>query len=136
MKKKIIYVLVSLVVIAAAFVGWKAWYAHEVQNSVPASDNAEVVFFYGKECPHCKIVEEYLDKENVRNKVSFSEREVYHNPENAKLMMDKQQECGLDKSYVGAVPFLWTKDKCFIGQDEIIQFFKDKVSQNAEGSQN
>ena len=127
MKKRIIYIAAVAVVIVAAFFAWRYWEAKKVQNASPAGDNSSIILFFGQECPHCKIVEQYLADNNVRSQISFSEREVYHNPANAKLMLDKQKACGLDKSYVGAVPFLWTKDKCYVGQDDIIQFFKDQL---------
>lgn len=127
MAKKIIYAIIALAVLFAAYIGLGYYRSRQAEKAVPASDDAEIIFFYGKTCPHCEIVEEYLDKENVRSRVDFSEREVYDDPSSARLMMDRQKECGLDKEYVGAVPFLWTKDKCYVGQDDIIRFFKDRI---------
>lgn len=132
MKKKLIYGVIAVVVLIGAFVLWRFWEFKQIQKAAPSSDSSSIIFFYGSTCPHCKVVEDYLAQNDVRQKVSFSEREVYANPSNAKLMLDKQNSCGVEKDYVGAVPFLWTKDKCYVGQEDIIQFFKDKMNENQQ----
>ena len=101
---------------------------NKVGETTPTDQNAEIIFFYGQECPHCKSVEKYITDNNIEEKVNFIQSEVYHNNDNAKLMVEKQKECSLDEKMIGAVPFLWTQEKCFIGQDEIIQFFKGKIN--------
>ncbi|MFZ2627120.1 MAG: hypothetical protein WAX81_05555 [Candidatus Moraniibacteriota bacterium] len=89
-------------------------------------DDSAIILFYGEECPHCKVVEKYIADNNIKARVTFSEREVNHDKVNANMMVKKQQNCKIDKNSVGAVPFLWTAEKCYLGQEEIIQFFKDK----------
>jgi glutaredoxin len=90
------------------------------------ADDSAIILFYGEECPHCKVVEKYVADNNIKAKVTFSEREVNHDKANANLMVEKQRSCKLDGKSVGAVPFLFTAEKCYLGQDEIINFFKDK----------
>ena len=93
-----------------------------------AQDNSEIIFFYGEECPHCKIVEEYFSKNNTAEKIQFSQREVYHNKNNAALMVEKAKLCGISEENLG-VPMLWTKDKnCFFGDRDIIDFFNKKTN--------
>ncbi len=98
-------------------------------NSQPetATDNSAIILFYGEECPHCKIVEQYIIDNNIKDALVFSELEVNHNTVNANLMVQKQTICKLDKKNIGAIPFLWTAEKCYLGQDEIIQFFKEQT---------
>lgn len=93
-----------------------------------ATDDSATILFYGEECSHCKVVEKYVADNNVKEKVIFSEREVSHDKSNASFMVARQRSCKLDEKSVGAVPFLWTAEKCYLGQDEIINFFKDKVN--------
>ncbi len=96
---------------------------------VPVSDSSSIILFYGQECPHCQIVEKYIADNSVKDKISFPQYEVNHNQANADFMLKKQEACAqFDKNNIGAVPFLWTQDKCYLGQEEIIQFFKDKTS--------
>lgn len=125
MKKYLLSVLVLMVVVI--FAGCSL---NKKGNVAPADDNAEIILFFTKTCPHCKIVEQYIADNNIREKLSFSEREVSSDKAGGALMTKKQEECLADKKYVGSVPFLWTKEKCYLGQDEIIQFFKDKTNEN------
>ncbi|MFZ2192668.1 MAG: hypothetical protein WAV31_00295 [Candidatus Moraniibacteriota bacterium] len=92
------------------------------------TDDSAIILFYSNECSHCKIVEKYIADNNIKDKISFSQREVGSDSANANLMVDKQKSCNWEKEKNGKVPFLWTDGKCYLGQDEIIQFFKDKIN--------
>lgn len=89
--------------------------------------NASIIFFYGNECPHCKIVEKYIEDNKISEKVDFAQGEVYHNKTNAQFLAEKAGKCGIATDSIG-VPFLWENDKCYVGQEEVIQFFKDKTN--------
>lgn len=93
-----------------------------------AIDDSSIILFFSNECSHCKIVEKYILDNKIKDNVSFSEREVGSDSANANLMMEKQKSCNWESEKNGKVPFLWTAEKCYLGQDEIIQFFKDKIN--------
>ena len=87
------------------------------------SQNPEIIFFYGEECPHCKNVERFIEDEKIDSLVKFEMKEVYHNNKNKLLLQKKAIDCNLDTSSI-PVPLLWTEDKqCFIGDQDIIGFF-------------
>ena len=99
------------------------------QSNVETSSvnkDASIIFFYGQECPHCKTVEKYIEENKITEKVNFAQGEVYHNKTNSALLAEKAGKCGIDTKSIG-VPFLWENDKCYVGQEEVIQFFKDKI---------
>jgi len=87
----------------------------------------QIIFFYGDGCPHCAIVEEYIKENNISDKISFAQKEVYHNQNNAKELESKAKICGIPTNSIG-VPFLWDGSKCIIGDQPIIDFFKSKIS--------
>jgi glutaredoxin-related protein len=120
--KKYLYIFPILAIILV-FSGCKT------QPAEPAEDNSSIIFFYGKECPHCQGVEEYFSKNNISDKVAFSQREVYHDASNAALMQIKAKECKLDEKNLG-VPLLWADGKCYLGETEITQFFQNKINEN------
>ena len=91
-------------------------------------DNSSIIFFYGKECPHCKNVEKYFADNNTGEKIQFSQKEVYHNKANASLMAEKTKECGIKESELG-VPLLWAEGKFYIGDKDIIDFFNQKINE-------
>lgn len=100
-----------------------------------------IILFYGEGCPHCAIVEKYIEENKIKEKFSFEEKEkissggkekiffeekeVYYNRKNAKELAKRAKICGIPENSIG-VPFLWNGSKCFIGDQSIIEFFKQK----------
>lgn len=101
----------------------------ESEKTIPKnpSENSEsqIILFYGDGCPHCALVEKYIKEHNVQDKISLSQKEVYYNQSNAKELEDKAKICSLSTNSIG-VPFLWDGKKCLIGDQDIINFFKQK----------
>jgi glutaredoxin len=85
----------------------------------------QIILFYSDGCPHCAKVEEYIKENNIQNKISFVQKEVYYNQDNAQELLEKAKLCGLPINSIG-VPFLWDGKKCLIGDQDIIKFFKQK----------
>lgn len=102
---------------------------NSTNNSVASEkqDENQIIFFYGDGCPHCAIVEEYIKENNVNDKIVFSTKEVYHNRNNSKQLEEKAKMCGMPTDSIG-VPFLWDGEKCFVGDQDIIEFFKSKIN--------
>ncbi|MCX6720534.1 MAG: hypothetical protein NTW11_01905 [Candidatus Staskawiczbacteria bacterium] len=81
-----------------------------------------IILFYGRECPHCKDVEDFISANNIAGKVSFVQSEVWHNKSNAALLGQKVQICKITTDTVG-VPFLFDgNNKCYIGKPDVIDF--------------
>lgn len=107
-----------------------------VNKTTPANQTAttqdqskkQIILFYGDGCPHCAIVEKYIEEHNIKDKISFAQKEVYYNQENAKELKAKAKICGLPTNSIG-VPFLWDGEKCLIGDQDIINFFKQKTNE-------
>jgi glutaredoxin len=89
---------------------------------------SQIILFYGDGCPHCKIVEEYIEKNKTKEKLSFAQKEVYYNKTNANELVEKAKICGLPTDSIG-VPFLFDEKKCYIGDQDIINFFKQKTNE-------
>lgn len=87
----------------------------------------QIILFYGDGCPHCVIVEEYLEKNKVEEKIDFSRKEVYFNRANSKELEEKAGICGMPTDSIG-VPFLWDGEKCLVGDADIVEFFKQKIN--------
>lgn len=86
----------------------------------------QMILFFGDTCPHCKNVENYIAANNVKNKLSFQELEVFNNPDNSVLLGEKAKQCGLDTSNGVGVPFFFDGQNCIEGDEQIIEFFKTK----------
>lgn len=107
----------------SAFMGHSTSGSQE-QNDV--SNETDIIYFYGEECPHCHEVLKFLDENKITEKVNYEKKEVWHNKENSKQMMEKVEQCGLSKSQIG-VPFLYAEGECFVGTPDVLGFFSEKA---------
>ncbi|MFA6417419.1 MAG: hypothetical protein WCW61_04510 [Patescibacteria group bacterium] len=96
-------------------------FSQQSQNVEPGNDK---ILFYGDTCPHCKNVEEFMNTNGTRDKLSFRELEVYRNQTNAQLLGATAKKCNLDASAGVGVPFFYDGEKCLMGDQDIINYFK------------
>lgn len=114
--------IVGLIVIAAII----SLILASLATKKPTEEVSAMVLFYGETCPHCKIVEQYINENNVRAKIKFQELEVYNNKANAALMVEKAKLCGIEATRGLGVPFFFDGKNCLRGDVEIVNFFKTK----------
>ncbi len=60
--------------------------------------------FYGRECPHCQIMEPLIEKLEKELKVEVKKYETWHDEKNAELMKN------YDKGFCGGVPFFFNEE--------------------------
>lgn len=85
------------------------------------------IFFYGNTCPHCKNVEEWMEKNNIESKIKIIKKEVYDNQKNSQELVKTAEKCGIATDSIG-VPFLYTDEgKCLIGTPDVINYLKNKA---------
>jgi len=133
MKNKIL--IPTILFIAVLIFSFFALSQKKDKNQISTNETAteknqsadQIILFYGDGCPHCAIVEEYIKKNSTGDKISFTQKEVYYNQNNAKELEAKAKICGLLTNSIG-VPFLWDGEKCLIGDRDIINFFKQKTN--------
>jgi glutaredoxin-related protein len=116
------YFLLVVVVILAFFV---FFYLKNSKTS-DITGNESTILFYGKECPHCQIVEEYINKNGTAEKVKFVQAEIFHNSNNQKIFVEKYKACGITDEKQLGVPMLWADGQCYVGQDKAIEYFKNQ----------
>ena len=83
------------------------------------------ILYYGAGCPHCAKVEAFIEKNGPKDKII--EKEIYHHPDNAKEFNRICNQKGISLINRG-VPFLYVNDQCFIGDQQIIDHFKQSQS--------
>jgi len=91
-------------------------------------EQSQIILFYGIGCPHCAKVEEFIKENQIEKIISFVKKEIYFNRQNAKELEEKAKICEIPENEVG-VPFFWDGEKCFLGDVDIINFFKEKIGQ-------
>lgn len=118
-KKILILIFIGIIILGGiVFVFYR-------NKNIPAQ-KSNVVLFYGDGCPHCANVDEFIKENKIDEKISFEKKEVFNNQDNAKELVDLSQKCGLPSDQVG-VPFLWDDSKCYVGDTDVINFFKQKT---------
>lgn len=130
MNKRIILLAVAIIIVFGLIWFWSAPSKEEpvsdAGQSVESQDNSGITLFYGEECPHCKDLEKFIADNGIEQKVSFSQLEVWHDKDNAKILMERVSECQIPEDEVG-VPFLYSDGKCLIGGPDIEAFFREKA---------
>jgi len=125
MDKAPIIIIIIVILIVVGFFVWQNYTVSE--NKYPTIDpnTRGVILFYGDGCPHCKNVDDFIAENSIKQKIQFAEAEVWHNKSNAQLLGSKAQVCKLAGDSFG-IPFLFDgNDKCYIGDVDIINYFKN-----------
>ena len=126
--KKIIAILVGVLVLAVGFV----YFGLKDGEPAVADDPAAIVYYWGDGCPHCKVVSDFIEANNIVDKVSFEKKEVWSNKANANEMGRRAKTCGIKPQGMG-VPFVYGGDgKCYVGEPDVINFFKAKSGMGTE----
>lgn len=94
-------------------------------SKAPESNENKLILYYSDTCPHCVKVEEYLKANKIEEKIAIVKKEVSKNPVNANDLATKAKTCNIQGNQI-SVPFLWDGQKCIIGDEPIIEFFKEK----------
>lgn len=94
---------------------------------LPSYDSTKINYFWGNGCPHCKVVNDFFDTWENKDKISLQKYEVWYDDGNAELMALKAEEiCKLSPNQL-AVPLLIKPDgECLTGDTPIIDYFKSQ----------
>lgn len=128
--------MVAILVVALVLVAGFAYFGlkDESQSQTMADDPAAIVYYWGDGCPHCKVVSDFLEANNVTDTVSFEKKEVWSDKQNANEMSRRAKACDIEPEGMG-VPFLYGGDgKCYVGQVDVVNFFKTKIGMSMEAS--
>ncbi len=91
-------------------------------STTPAST---LILFYGDTCPHCVKVEQFITAHHILQALPLTEKEVFHNAQNAAELQQKAALCGMNTQNIG-VPFLWDgrngANHCILGDQDVIAF--------------
>ena len=137
MEKTPIIIVVAIILVAAGFWAFQSGVFNKVAAPAVTATTlpAGIVEFYGQGCPHCADVDAYVKANNIDQKVKWTKLEVWYNKNNAALLAQVAQKCGISTNTVG-VPFLYDppsgeaggNGKCLVGETDVINFFKNAAN--------
>jgi len=117
--------------VAAALIISVVWFFKG--RSVPGGEGAikgdsnlgKVTLFFGSTCPHCEVVEEWLEANSeVKKKSGLKAKEVYNDRDNSQELTEKAAECEISGGI--GVPFLYDHGECIVGDQPIIDHLERK----------
>jgi glutaredoxin len=120
-------ILIIILIVAAIFITFKFVYKSETPNL--STDSADLILFWGNGCPHCEVVKKYITDNSLDNKIKISQKEVYYDKNNQKLLEETVKKCpDVDTSQGIGVPLAFVPEtqKCLLGDTPIIDWLKTK----------
>lgn len=121
-------IIVILIVVGLAFAGKKLY-----QISLPdyPDDQADLILYWGKGCPHCENVKKYIRDNNLDSKVKIAYREVYYDNGNQTKLEATVKLCPeVDVTQGIGVPLSFDpkEKKCILGDEPVINWLKNKIN--------
>jgi len=93
--------------------------------------NDKIIFYYGITCPHCKLVEDYMENNSIESILPIVKKEVYLNQTNADELLAIGKKFNLPQEEIGAVPLAYYNGQYYIGDEPVINFLKQKAKEVA-----
>lgn len=121
-------IIVAIIFLGMIFWGWQSGFFARVFTGPTKAEPIPggIILFYGDGCPHCENVDNFIEENNIKDKVSFSNLEVWYNKKNQNILAQIVKKCNLPIDQIG-VPFLYDGQNCLIGEDQAIDFFKNEA---------
>jgi glutaredoxin len=92
---------------------------------IPQGEANVYEYFWGNGCPHCEVVQDFLDSWDKKDTINLKKYEVWYDKTNAKIMEARYNSCSKKPQGQMSVPFLITpKGECLVGDEPIIELFK------------
>lgn len=123
---RIIRTIVFLILVGGAIGGW-IFVMKKKEDELLKNLEGKMVYFYSKTCFHCVNVENFFKNSKIEEKVQFEKKEVSQDPQNAKLLiLLAKKRCKFKEKEIG-VPLFWTGTKCVMGDQPIIDYFRETI---------
>jgi len=135
MDKAIVYTIIIIIIAGVVFWGFQSGFLGNIFSgpvtNIPVPDG--ILLFFGADCPHCKLVEDFIKANSIDQKVVFDNLEVPFNgktsqqlQDNAALAIQLAKGCKLNVINGISIPFLYDgKGQCILGDEPVINFFKN-----------
>jgi len=122
MDKIIKFFIAVFAIVAVVCIGFVLIHGTTVEtpasSSVTSADENTIFFFYGEECPHCKIVEPFIDNLTIKYPgADIRKLEVWHNQTNAQIYYQLNKLAGYSTS--PGVPEVIVGKAVLVGQVDI-----------------
>lgn len=121
---------IALSIFLAIIIILGIWYFFFRNNQVTGDNGnsqTQQILFTREDCSHCQNVKKYITDNKVDEKISFQVLDAQTSSANADLLLKKAVACGIKTDQIG-VPLYWNNGKCLVGDQEIIDYFKQQIA--------
>lgn len=80
-------------------------------------------YFYADGCSHCANVATFVANNNVKQKVFYVPQNISTSEASRKLLIAVGRQCNISEANLG-VPLFFDGKTCYIGDDNVISYFK------------
>lgn len=94
-----------------------------VPGGVSAQADVQYDYYWGVGCPHCAIVAEYFEKNDILEKYNVTKHEIYQDEEGRQLFLDEIERLNVPPNQSG-VPMMIYGDTVVVGDRPIIDHFE------------
>lgn len=119
-------IIIAILLIVALAYGGKMIYKISLPDY--PDDQADLVLYWGKGCPHCENVKNYIRENNLDDKIKIAYREVYYDNGNQMKLEETVKLCPeMDISQGIGVPMSFDpkEKKCIVGDQPAIEWLKN-----------
>lgn len=126
MKRDLLIVLIIIGVIVGLF----KLLSRPPEFGYDSNKPTDLIFYWGNGCPHCEKVKEYITQNKADQKLNISSKEVYYDKNNQQSLINDIAKCRdiADKKSI-VVPVGIAGEKCFVGDQPIIDWIKTQITQ-------
>ncbi|MFH1188576.1 MAG: hypothetical protein V1652_01890 [bacterium] len=117
-------IVCCVIIFASCFILFKDTQA---KRSPSPTVTEEMALYYREDCPHCKVVEAYIEEHHISEHVTIEHKEVMQDKVNAEELMAYARICGIDTNKIG-IPFLWDGEACHMGDNDIITYLDVRMN--------
>ena len=122
---------IIIVIIAVALIGFTGKKLYQIALPDFPDDQADLILYWGKGCPHCENVKKYIRDNDFDSKIKIAYREVYYDNGNQLKLEATVKLCPeIDTTQGIGVPLSFDpkEKKCILGDQPAIDWLKAKTN--------
>lgn len=114
-----------IIAIIIAIIVFGIWTFKQITPSLPK----RLTLYTSKRCPHCQVVDQFIQANNLHAKLDFQEKKLESHKRYIRELVRVVRFCGYQTNQL-PIPVLWTgtTKTCIVGERDIIHYFSQHTN--------